>query len=153
MTTYAEANEEKTRLVLLQSAIGEATWKGHEIGEDLAILWIYKKRQIKTGWTLYKVVKEYSAAVKVFKAKPNKWINFIPITCEKPTKHWKKKWKWENYKADCLSTRSTVDAFLAGETVDPLPDADFYGSRTDVPKSTRMKLIKTKYRNLFYNLI
>jgi len=144
------AEPEQPRLILLQSVIGEAGFKAHESGEDFALMHVYKKRELIIGkWSLYKVVRKYSSAVKKHKAKPNKWVNFINLECEEPVKFWSKKLKWQHYKKDCEAILKNVDLFLAGESIDPLPEAEHYGSPID-PKPIHFIKIKTKYRNVFY---
>jgi hypothetical protein len=145
------AEEPDTALWLARSCIGEAGFNAHQTGECAAIWHVYRKRSELTGWTVYRVARKYSAAIKPGKQK-NKWVLYLDRDGNRP-KHWPAA-KWDLYRDDWMATLEHVEGFMKGEVSDPAPDAMHYGSTIDAHRAIRAgwKLIKTKFRNQFWRV-
>lgn len=135
-------------LWLARSCVGEANWDSAKTGECAAILHIYARRARKLDWTILRVVKRYSAAVKRRKSHPRPWVLNLNREATEP-RGWPQRLIWKRSQLQWLDILDLADNFLLGLVPDPLPQADHYGGPLDVPKG-RMYPLRTKFRNRFY---
>lgn len=152
MSLASASEREDIAVVLAQSCAGEAGWGADARGECNAQWWIYKKRlklPAYEGWTLERMVRKYSAAVKY---PQRRWILELNRDGERP-KNWPKGIPWSRYRPRWLSILMLADNFVAGDVPDPSPSALHYGGRMDrhrlCPRSWRR--IDTPWAvNFFY---
>ena len=157
---------EKARTWAARSVIGEAGWgtseRPHEVqNEWVSIMQVYavRYRQIRlTGrnWSLTKIIRRYSAAVKRRSTHERPWILGITRECRRP-KHWPKELRWKAvHKPICERAFLTLDRWVNGELETLTPEANHYGGDMDAwyaEKVRKWKRVPTPsyYGNKFYN--
>jgi hypothetical protein len=153
-----KTEEEKpdVALWLARSCIGEAKWNCVESTECAGLMHIYLKRSIRSNgkYTIYEIVRKYSAATKRRPDHPRKWIFDLDRTKERPARFPKNlNWKWK-HKPKWKKTLKHAEAFLRGEIPDPLPEADHYGSKDDHHRAVKAGwcwLVGAGMLNRFYS--
>jgi len=145
--------DEKTKVWLARSCVGESGFWAED--ECMAIAWIYAKRSNLVGWSLLKMIRKYSAAVKPREMHRRRWIFELDAKAEKP-KHWPSNIGWKRHKVQWLNLLAKLDAWKLGEIPDALPTADHYGSYRDANQSSRVRMWKrlkapAEFKNLYFD--
>lgn len=150
----SEGNPEDVAVWLARSCVGEATWGGVETTECAALLHIYAKVSCRTGWTILKSAKKYSAAIKKRPNHPRKWIFGLNRNANKPKK-WPRGLKWEPAYGSWLDALDMADRFLLGKIPDPVPQAEHFGSKYDMDNARRLGWTNLStpdgFKNLFWS--
>ena len=156
-TCSVEASKRKrpdVGLWLARSCVGEAGFNSVHSGECAAILNIYLKRTKASNFSMYKVVRKYSAAVKNHTRHTRRWIFHMNRDLKKPD-HWNDvSQRWSVVRSRWMEMLWLCDDFLAGKVPDPLPHADHYGDRSDADRARRAgwHKIKSDYKNIFWSI-
>lgn len=153
-TCTAEAGKPDVGLWLARSCVGEAGFNSVHSGECAAILNIYLKRTKAINFSMYKVVRKYSAAVKNHTKHNRRWIFHMNRDLKKP-QHWNDvSQRWSVVRSRWMEMLWLCDDFLAGKVPDPLPDADHYGDRSDADRARRAGWyrLKSDYKNIFWSI-
>jgi hypothetical protein len=114
-------------LLIAQSCVGEAGFGSAETGECIAIAHIYRKRAALCNHNIEWIARRYSAAIK---SGGHMWVRSLRRDGRRPH-GWPQRLDWSRYRGYWWSVLDQVDAFVRGETVDPLPAALHYGGSMD----------------------
>lgn len=148
----AQETTEDVAIWLARSCIGEAGFESAETGECAALMHIYLKRSLRGKFTLYEIVRKYSAATKKRREHPRKWIFDMSRSFKKPARFPRNlNWKWK-HKPQWKRTVRLADDFLLGNVLDPVPEADHYGSIVDEHRAIKAGwiFIRTEFKNQFW---
>ena len=142
-----------TKVWLARSCVGESGF--FAVNECMAIAWIYAKRSNAVGWTLLKMIRKYSAALKGHEMHRRRWIFELDAKAEKP-EHWPSTIRWKHHRKAWLNLLVQLDAWKLGEVPDPLPRADHYGSYRDANQSVRVRMwtrlkAPDEFKNLYFD--
>jgi len=157
---------EKTKRIAAQSVIGEAGWgsseRPHEVmNEWVSIMQVYvvryrEIRQTGRNWSLSKVIRKYSAAVKKRSTHARPWILGIDRECKRP-RGWPQELRWKSvHKPICERAFLTLDRWANGDIKTLTPEANHYGGSMDAwyaEKVMKWKRVPTPpyYGNKFYD--
>lgn len=126
-TAYASESGDPARL-LAQSCVGESGWDAGVRGECAAQWWVYRNRiKGRSGWTIERMVRKYSAAVKHPK---RRWVVELNRAGTRP-KSWPRNLNWPKHRVYWRSILLLADNFMAGHVPNPSPGALHYGGRMD----------------------
>jgi hypothetical protein len=98
---------------LLIGVVAEATWLERD---HRAILHVLERRAERAGVAVDKMARLYISAFK--RAPERTWVMELEPTCEQPPS-WPDSLDWEAWRPQCELTVERIEAFLAGDSVDP----------------------------------
>ncbi len=156
----AEAKLWGARSCVGEAGFGSPTTPEEALNECVSIMGVYAKRYHdirKTGrrWSLTKVIRKYSAAVKQHSTHTRPWILTLQLNSTKP-EHWPKNIRWKVHKPLWTQKLEALDKWAAGELVTLTPDADHYGGSMDARHAEYVRrwsrvVTPEYYRNIFFN--
>jgi hypothetical protein len=101
------------RTVLLRAVVAEASWLERD---HRAVLHTLARRAARAGISVEDMALRYCS---VFKAPITRtWVLELDTACERPAS-WPERLDWEAHRVQCELTVERVDAFLAGDSIDP----------------------------------
>lgn len=135
-------------LNLAKSCIGEAGFSNFE--ECVSIMYVYHSRSQKSGVSISKMVKEYSAPLKV--AEKRTWIKNLNMAMARP-KGWPNRLRWSTHKAWWQGIIETIKLWETGVLANPTEHADHFGGSMDAPPRKWIKVVPVsfvRFGNTFY---
>jgi len=156
---------EEAKLWGARSCIGEAGFGSpatpeEALNECVSIMHVYATRywdirKTGRGWSLTKVIRKYSAAVKQHSTHTRPWILGLRLDGAKP-EHWPKNIRWGKHKPLWTQKLEALDKWAVGELVTLTPDADHYGGSMDARHAEYVRrwsrvVTPEYYRNIFFN--
>jgi len=146
----------ETRLWAIRSVIGEAGFG--QLEEHAAIMYVYAERHRvlkRRGWSLLRVVKRYSAAIRLRGRRAHPWVSELdPETLEEP-RSWPKRLMWSRYAPKLTGAAANIDLWARGGVSNPCKQAMHYGGRMDDYRAVNARWTRIKcsvpMRNRFYD--
>lgn len=153
----------EARIWAARSCIGEAGFGSmskpqESMNECISILGVYARRyweirDVGLNWSLLKVIKRYSAAIKPSSTHRRPWLLELDESGSAPA-HWPDSMSWKRHEPLWRQKLMAVDSWANGDVQTLTPDANHYGGPMDHYGDVCLwKRVKTPayYRNLFYD--
>jgi hypothetical protein len=138
------------KLWTARSCAGESGFEAVE--ECAAIAWVYANRSAHYRCKYTYLVRRYSSAVKKHERHRRPWLFELDLQGTRP-KTWPSNLDWSKHKKLWFRLLKMLDHWAAGQVVNPVPGADHFGGKMDLP-GKYWRIVKPKtdavFKNIFY---
>lgn len=145
---------EKTRLWLARSVLGEAGWGRYD--EQAAIAWVYATRfKNAKRRSFFQLFKRYSAAIRSPGLRRNPWMVNLVDGMMRPD-GWPNGPLWKGrHDRSWMKTLGLIDRWYEGEVPNSCPGANHFGCYLDAPRADALGWFRVRCqvstRNRFYD--